>query len=279
MTTTAPTSTSTIPSIRGERAHRAAALELDGVVIREDGPGSRAIVGPVSARIESGSVAAVLLGAHEQSVAAMDLLAGRRRADEGEVRIGGIDDRSLGRIDRIRLRRERIGVVDDARLLPASRTVREALGLPFELAGRPLTQHDAAWIDRLVETLGLADSLDLYPHELCEARVLRASLAAALAPRPALLVVRMPGECDRLSHPHRSPTGAPQAIAQSDRDRAALLAIIRALVAEHGLTAIVLTAREQVAALADQVIDVRPQASASTPFGRAEQPAPALRQA
>src|SRR5438046_10619448 len=93
----------------------------------------------------------------------MHILAGLDRPTSGTVEIDGtevtrLDDKAL-----TVLRRDKVGFIFQAfNLLPVL-TAEENILLPLSIAGR---SPDREWVDRLIETVGLADRLDHRPSEL-----------------------------------------------------------------------------------------------------------------
>ncbi|MEU3509609.1 ABC transporter ATP-binding protein [Streptomyces longwoodensis] len=153
----------------GDTAVRA----LDGVTL--DFPAGRftAIMGP------SGSGKSTLL----HCAAGLDTLtSGSARI--GDTELGGLDDRRL-----TLLRRDRIGFVFQAFNLVPTLTVAENVRLPLDLAGR---RGDPAWIDALVDVVGLRDRLHHRPSELSGGQQQRVAVARAFAGRPDVVFADEP---------------------------------------------------------------------------------------
>jgi putative ABC transport system ATP-binding protein len=146
---------------------------LDGVTVEfADGQFS-AIMGP------SGSGKSTLV----HCVAGLDTLT------SGEVRLAGID---LTRLDDKRLtllRRDRIGFVFQAFNLIPTLTALENITLPARLARR---DPDQAWLDTVVQTVGLGGRLAHRPGELSGGQQQRVAVARALVARPEIVFADEP---------------------------------------------------------------------------------------
>ena len=110
--------------------------------------------------------------------------AGLDRLTSGEAYIGNralstMNDRAL-----TTLRRESIGFIFQAYNLIPTLNARENITLPLDLAG---SKGDAAWIDQVIETVGLADRQTHRPTELSGGQQQRVAVARALASRPDII--------------------------------------------------------------------------------------------
>ncbi|MFF8845571.1 ABC transporter ATP-binding protein [Streptomyces sp. NPDC015127] len=154
---------------RGDTEVRA----LDGVTV--DFPAGRftAIMGP------SGSGKSTLM----HCAAGLDTLTSGS-AHIGGTDLSGLDDRRL-----TLLRRERVGFVFQAFNLVPTLTVAENITLPMDLAGK---EPDRAWVDALVDTVGLRDRLHHRPSELSGGQQQRVAVARAFAGRPDVVFADEP---------------------------------------------------------------------------------------
>jgi len=122
----------------------------------------------------------------------MNLAAGLDDPTSGEVWVAG---HPLHRMDddaRTLLRREHVGFVFQAFNLVPTLSALENVLLPFELAGRRVDPDERAWVDSLIETLGLADRAEHRPAELSGGQQQRVAIARALASRPRIIVADEP---------------------------------------------------------------------------------------
>jgi putative ABC transport system ATP-binding protein len=162
--------------VNGTKVYGKCATEvraLDGVTLEfADGQFS-AIMGP------SGSGKSTLV----HCVAGLDTLT------SGEARVAGID---LTRLDDKRLtqlRRDRIGFVFQAFNLIPTLTALENITLPARLARR---DPDQAWLDAVVQTVGLGGRLTHRPGELSGGQQQRVAVARALVTRPEIVFADEP---------------------------------------------------------------------------------------
>jgi len=160
------------------------------------------------------------------------------RPTSGSVRIGQQELASLDDGALTKLRRETIGFVFQFFNLLPMLTVRENIALPRLLGGAhaPQTLADAT---RLAERVGLAHRLDHRPAQLSGGEMQRAAIARALVNRPALLVADEPtGNLDSANGAH-------------------ILELLVALQRETGVTILLATHAEEVAALADRIVRMK----------------------
>ena len=87
------------------------------------------------------------------------------------------------------MRRDRVGFVFQQFNLVPTLTAAENIALPMRLAGRT---PDRAWLDRVVEVVGLGDRLEHRPSELSGGQQQRVAVARALAGRPEVVFADEP---------------------------------------------------------------------------------------
>jgi putative ABC transport system ATP-binding protein len=102
----------------------------------------------------------------------------------GDVELGGLRDTEL-----TLLRRDQVGFVFQMFNLLPTLTAEENICLPLRLAG---TRPDRAWLDHVVDTVGLRDRLAHRPNELSGGQQQRVAVARALITRPALVFADEP---------------------------------------------------------------------------------------
>ena len=190
---------------------------LDGITIGFEAGRWTVIMGP------SGSGKSTLL----------HCLAGLDSVTSGRVWIGGTE---LGRLsDRrlTKLRRSRVGFVFQSFNLVPTLNALENIRLPLTLAGRG---GDQAWIDAVIDTVGLGDRLSHRPSELSGGQQQRVAVARAMASRPDVIFADEPtGNLD--SH-----------------SGAEVLGLLRDAVDRSGQTVVMVTHDPVAAARADQVV-------------------------
>ena len=190
----------------------------------------------VSVAFPAGQFTAIMGPSGSGKSTLMHLLAGLDQPTSGSVvvdgqELAGLDDSGL-----TRLRRDRLGFVFQAfNLLPVL-TAEENIRLPLTLAGR---RPDAAWLDRLVDAVGLRDRLAHRPAELSGGQQQRVALARALVHRPAVVFAD-------------EPTGNLDSRASEE-----VLALLRQAVDAFGQTVVMVTHDPQAASVADRIVVLR----------------------
>ena len=97
----------------------------------------------------------------------------------GDTDLSNLNDKQL-----TLLRRDQIGFIFQAYNLVPTLTAYENITLPLALAGR---KPDQAWLDAVVDTVGLANRLRHRPSELSGGQQQRVAVARALASRPEII--------------------------------------------------------------------------------------------
>lgn len=163
----------------------------------------------------------------------LNLIGGLATPSAGRVVINGTDIAQWGEHARATFRRAMIGIVfQTANLIPFL-TALENVMLPMQMAGRKDTAQRA---HQLLDEVGLADRITHKPGMLSGGERQRVAIAVALANQPTLLLAdELTGELDS---------------ATADK----ILALLRQLNSQHGLTLIVVTHNQRVAAQAPRQI-------------------------
>ena len=165
----------------------------------------------------------------------MHILAGLDRPTTGSVVIGGVELSTLDDGRLTELRRDRLGFVFQSfNLLPVL-TAQENILLPLSIAGR---DPDPAWIDRLIDAVGLRDRLEHRPSELSGGQQQRVAVARALASQPAVVFAD-------------EPTGNLDSKASGE-----VLDLLRRSVDEFGRTVVMVTHDAEAADRADRIIEL-----------------------
>ena len=166
----------------------------------------------------------------------MHCLAGLDRPTSGSVKI---DDQEITALDDRRLtdlRRDKIGFIFQAfNLLPVL-SAEENITLPLTIAGRDV---DRAWVDQLIETVGLADRRAHRPSELSGGQQQRVAIARALVTRPAVVFADEPtGNLD-------------------SKSSAEVLRLLREAVDQFQQTVVMVTHDAEAASIGDRLVVLR----------------------
>ncbi|MBY5160953.1 ABC transporter ATP-binding protein [Salsipaludibacter albus] len=163
------------------------------------GTGDSAVtaVDDVTIGLERGVFTAIMGPSGSGKSTLMHCIAGLDTPTTGRVFIGDVEITGLADKALTRLRRDRLGFVFQAFNLVPVLTARENLVLPARLAG---TEPDQAWVDELVDVLGMGDRLDHRPTELSGGQQQRVAVGRALMTRPDLVLADEPtGNLDSAS--------------------------------------------------------------------------------
>ncbi len=119
----------------------------------------------------------------------MHCLAGLDTVSAGQVWLGDTEITGLKDRELTRLRRDRIGFMFQSFNLIPTLNARENITLPMDIAGQ---KPDEAWLDQVIDTLGLRDRLRHRPAQLSGGQQQRVACARALASRPELIFADEP---------------------------------------------------------------------------------------
>ena len=152
------------------------------------------------------------------------------------MQIDGVEITGLDDADLTRLRRDKLGFIFQFFNLIPVLTARENILLPLSIAGR---EAEPAYLDQLVETVGLQDRLTHRPAELSGGQQQRVAVARALVSRPAVVFAD-------------EPTGNLDSKASEE-----LLRMLRGSVDELGQTVVMVTHDPEAASYADRLLVLR----------------------
>ena len=187
----------------------------------------------VTLDVPSGRFVAVMGPSGSGKSTLMQLLAGLDRPTSGSVAIGGLDLEDLGDDALTKLRRDRVGFIFQSFNLVPTLSAEENIVLPERLAGR---KADAAWVDSVLDRVGLAERRTHRPAQLSGGQQQRVAVARALVSAPAVLFADEPtGNLDSASG-------------------AQILGLMREAVDRDGQTIVMVTHDAHAAAIADEVV-------------------------
>jgi putative ABC transport system ATP-binding protein len=173
-----------------------ASMSADAIVSAQDltrryGEGDAAVdaLRGVSLAFPPGAFTAIMGPSGSGKSTLMHLLAGLDRPTSGNVLIDGADITRMDDGELTQLRRDRIGFIFQFFNLVPVLNAEENVLLPLSIAGR---KPDRAWVDQLMETVGIADRRTHRPSELSGGQQQRVAVARALVSRPAVVFADEP---------------------------------------------------------------------------------------
>jgi putative ABC transport system ATP-binding protein len=213
----------------------AAAVVTARDVVRRYGSGETAVdaLRGVSVDIAEGRLTAVMGPSGSGKSTLMHILAGLDQPTSGDVTVAGVDIGGMGDTELTLLRRDHIGFIFQFFNLLPMLTAAENIVLPLKLAG---IKPNPAWLDEVVESVGLADRLGHRPSELSGGQQQRVAVARALVSRPTVMFAD-------------EPTGNLDSTTSGE-----ILGLLRNSVDELGQTTVMVTHDAHAAAIADRVL-------------------------
>ena len=189
----------------------------------------------VDLTVEKGEFAAVVGTSGSGKSTLLHMLGGLDRPTSGSVTVDGKDIFSLKDEALTIFRRRNIGFIFQNYNLVPVLSVYENIVLPIQLDGQ---KPDAAYVDQIIETLGLEKKLRNLPNNLSGGQQQRVAIARALAAKPAIILADEPtGNLD----------------SKTSQDVMALLKITSEKFAQ---TIVMITHNEEIAQMADRIIRI-----------------------
>jgi putative ABC transport system ATP-binding protein len=204
-------------------------------LVRRYGEGSTAVeaLRGVSLDVHAGRMTAIMGPSGSGKSTLMHLLAGLDTPTEGSIVLDGTQIVGLSERKLTMLRRETIGFVFQFFNLLPMLTAEENITLPLSIAGE---KPEPAWLEELLDTIGIADRRKHRPAELSGGQQQRVAVARALITRPKVLFADEPtGNLD---------SGSSKEV----------LALLRRAVDDWGQTIVMVTHDAGAAAMADRIL-------------------------
>lgn len=189
----------------------------------------------VNFSVEKGEFVAVVGTSGSGKSTLLHMLGGLDRPTFGSVTVDGKEIFSLKDEALTIFRRRKIGFVFQNYNLVPVLNVYENIVLPVQLDGKV---PDAAYIDSIIETLGLESKLKNLPNNLSGGQQQRVAIARALASKPAIILAD-------------EPTGNLDSKTSQD-----VLGLLKVTSQKYAQTIVMITHNEEIAQLADRIIRI-----------------------
>lgn len=189
----------------------------------------------VTLSIEPGEFAAIVGTSGSGKSTLLHMLGGLDRPTSGTVTVDGKDIFSLKEEALTIFRRRKIGFVFQNYNLVPVLNVYENIVLPIQLDGN---EPDNAYIDNIIETLGLSEKLSNLPNNLSGGQQQRVAIARAIASKPAIILAD-------------EPTGNLDSKTSQD-----VLGLLKLTSQKFSQTIVMITHNEEIAQLADRIIRI-----------------------
>lgn len=185
--------------------------------------------------VEEGEFLAIVGTSGSGKSTLLHMLGGLDRPTSGKVLVEDKDVFSLKDDELTIFRRRKIGFVFQSYNLVPVLNVYENIVLPIELDGGTV---DKAFVQRVVEALGLTEKLQNLPGQLSGGQQQRVAIARALATKPAILLAD-------------EPTGNLDSKTSQD-----VLSLLKITSQRFGQTMVMITHDEEIAQLADRIVRI-----------------------
>ena len=189
----------------------------------------------VNFSVEKGEFVAVVGTSGSGNSTLLHMLGGLDRPTSGSVTVDGKEIFSFKDEALTIFRRRKIGFVFQNYNLVPVLNVYENIVLPVQLDGKV---PDAAYIDSIIETLGLESKLKNLPNNLSGGQQQRVAIARALASKPAIILAD-------------EPTGNLDSKTSQD-----VLGLLKVTSQKYAQTIVMITHNEEIAQLADRIIRI-----------------------
>jgi putative ABC transport system ATP-binding protein len=192
----------------------------------------------VSLTIDDGELMSIMGASGSGKSTLLNILGCLDRPSAGTYLLDGVDAGALDTDARAELRNSRIGFVFQSFNLLARTTARENVALPLVYGDVPLAEHRAR-ADAALAAVGVQALAERTPTQLSGGQQQRVAIARALVTQPRLVLAD-------------EPTGNLDSVTSDE-----IVAVLRDLNRQRGLTIVVVTHEPGVAAATDRVVVLR----------------------
>lgn len=189
----------------------------------------------VSLQVETGEFVAIVGTSGSGKSTLLHMLGGLDRPTGGTVTVDGKDIFALKDEELTIFRRRKIGFVFQNYNLVPVLNVYENIVLPIQLDG---STPEGAYVDSIIETLGLPSKLQNLPNNLSGGQQQRVAIARALAAKPAIILAD-------------EPTGNLDSRTSQD-----VLDLLKVTGQKFSQTIVMITHNEEIAQLADRIVRI-----------------------
>ena len=189
----------------------------------------------VNLQIQNGEFVAIVGTSGSGKSTLLHMLGGLDRPTGGSVTVDGKEIFKLKDEELTIFRRRKIGFVFQNYNLVPVLNVYENIVLPIQLDGK---EPDAAYVDKIINTLGLESKLENLPNNLSGGQQQRVAIARALASKPAIILAD-------------EPTGNLDSRTSQD-----VLSLLKVTSEKFSQTIVMITHNEEIAQLADRIVRI-----------------------
>ena len=189
----------------------------------------------VDLTVEKGEFVAVVGTSGSGKSTLLHMLGGLDRPTGGTVTVDGKELTAMRDEELTIFRRRKIGFVFQNYNLVPVLNVYENIVLPIQLDGNA---PDKAYVERIIETLGLEAKLQNLPNNLSGGQQQRVAIARALAAKPAIILAD-------------EPTGNLDSATSLD-----VMGLLKVTAQKFSQTIVMITHNEELAQMADRIIRI-----------------------
>ena len=189
----------------------------------------------VSLNVERGEFVSIIGTSGSGKSTLLHMLGGLDNPTSGTVIIDDKDISTLSGDALCIFRRRKIGFIFQSFNLVPSISVYDNIVLPLKLDGK---KEDKAYIENVIETLGLAQKLKTLPTKLSGGQQQRVAIARALASKPAIILAD-------------EPTGNLDSKTSQD-----VLGLMKTTGKKYNQTIVMITHNDEIAQMADRTIRI-----------------------